>query len=243
MAKVHITNVVVLDNPSSFLNPFQFELTFECIEELKEDLEWKMIYVGSAESEEYDQTLDTIYVGPVPEGRHIFVFQADPPDVTRIPGWYFTIAYHFIDINIFNFLSLFCRARCCRCDDCFVNLFLQRPRIRSRWLFHQQRLHRSRIEGKPAQQTAVRQIDAKHIGIEAACDPVQNQLGRFEQRWPKWCQHGWKLGIRRIFPKPSIGWEIWRGGRHGTGSRRWDSWTLGRSNKWEFQFVGNGLLI
>uniref|UniRef100_D3TQB4 Histone chaperone n=1 Tax=Glossina morsitans morsitans TaxID=37546 RepID=D3TQB4_GLOMM len=85
MAKVHITNVVVLDNPSSFFNPFQFELTFECIEELKEDLEWKMIYVGSAESEDYDQVLDTIYVGPVPEGRHIFVFQADPPDVTKIP--------------------------------------------------------------------------------------------------------------------------------------------------------------
>lgn len=85
MAKVHITNVVVLDNPSSFFNPFQFEVTFECIEGLKEDLEWKMIYVGSAESEEYDQVLDSIYVGPVPEGRHIFVFQADPPDVTRIP--------------------------------------------------------------------------------------------------------------------------------------------------------------
>ncbi|KAH8260926.1 hypothetical protein KR044_000641 [Drosophila immigrans] len=85
MAKVHITNVVVLDNPSSFYNPFQFELTFECIEELKEDLEWKMIYVGSAESEDYDQVLDTIYVGPVPEGRHIFVFQADPPDVSKIP--------------------------------------------------------------------------------------------------------------------------------------------------------------
>ncbi|XP_016959376.1 histone chaperone asf1 [Drosophila biarmipes] len=85
MAKVHITNVVVLDNPSSFFNPFQFELTFECIEELKEDLEWKMIYVGSAESEEHDQVLDTIYVGPVPEGRHIFVFQADPPDVSKIP--------------------------------------------------------------------------------------------------------------------------------------------------------------
>lgn len=87
MAKVHITNVVVLDNPSSFYNPFQFEVTFECIEGLKEDLEWKMIYVGSAESEEYDQILDTIYVGPVPEGRHIFVFQADPPDVTRIPEY------------------------------------------------------------------------------------------------------------------------------------------------------------
>lgn len=39
------------------------------------DLEWKIIYVGSAESENYDQTLDTVYVGPVPEGKHMFVFQ------------------------------------------------------------------------------------------------------------------------------------------------------------------------
>ncbi|XP_034232886.1 histone chaperone asf1-like [Thrips palmi] len=85
MAKVQLCNVVVLDNPSPFLNPFQFELTFECIEELKEDLEWKMIYVGSAESEEHDQVLDTIYVGPIPEGKHMFVFQADPPDVNKIP--------------------------------------------------------------------------------------------------------------------------------------------------------------
>ncbi len=75
MAKVHVCNVLVLDNPSPFLNPFQFEITFECIEDLAEDLEWKIIYVGSAESEEYDQILDTVYVGPVPEGRHMFVFQ------------------------------------------------------------------------------------------------------------------------------------------------------------------------
>ena len=55
MAKVHVCNVVVLDNPSHFNNPFQFEITFECIEDLPEDLEWKIIYVGSAESEEFDQ--------------------------------------------------------------------------------------------------------------------------------------------------------------------------------------------
>lgn len=85
MAKVHVCNVVVLDNPSPFFNPFQFEITFECIEDLQEDLEWKIIYVGSAESEEYDQILDTVYVGPVPGGRHMFVFQADPPDPSKIP--------------------------------------------------------------------------------------------------------------------------------------------------------------
>ncbi|XP_063229913.1 histone chaperone asf1-like isoform X2 [Bacillus rossius redtenbacheri] len=85
MAKVQLCNVNVLDNPAAFYNPFRFEITFECIEDLKEDLEWQMIYVGSAESETYDQVLDTIYVGPVPEGKHMFIFQADPPDTKKIP--------------------------------------------------------------------------------------------------------------------------------------------------------------
>lgn len=85
MAKVNICNVVVKDNPCPFAHPFQFEITFECIEDLNEDLEWKIIYVGSAESEEYDQTLDTVVVGPIIAGRHMFVFEADPPNQDRIP--------------------------------------------------------------------------------------------------------------------------------------------------------------
>lgn len=85
MAKVNICNVVVKDNPCPFRHPFQFEITFECIENLNEDLEWKIIYVGSAESEEYDQTLDTVVVGPIIAGRHMFVFEADPPTPSRIP--------------------------------------------------------------------------------------------------------------------------------------------------------------
>lgn len=39
------------------------------------DLEWKIIYVGSAESMECDQILDTILVGPVPGGSHMFMFE------------------------------------------------------------------------------------------------------------------------------------------------------------------------
>lgn len=85
MAKVHVCNVLVQDNPSKFLSKFEFEITFECLEDLPEDLEWKIVYVGSAESEDYDQVLDTVYVGPVPEGRHKFVFSADPPEPARIP--------------------------------------------------------------------------------------------------------------------------------------------------------------
>ena len=36
MAKVQVLNVAVLDNPSRFRNPFQFEITFECMEDLPE---------------------------------------------------------------------------------------------------------------------------------------------------------------------------------------------------------------
>ena len=34
MAKVNICNVVVKDNPCPFLRSFQFEITFECVEDL-----------------------------------------------------------------------------------------------------------------------------------------------------------------------------------------------------------------
>jgi histone chaperone ASF1 len=44
-------------------------------------LEFKIIYVGSAESEKYDQVLDSILVGPVPVGLNKFIFQVCPPSV------------------------------------------------------------------------------------------------------------------------------------------------------------------
>lgn len=45
-----------------------------CADTCLPDLEWKMIYVGSAESAEYDQVLDSIMVGPIPVGINKFVF-------------------------------------------------------------------------------------------------------------------------------------------------------------------------
>jgi hypothetical protein len=37
-------------------------------------------------SNEYDQELDSLLVGPIPVGVNKFNFQADPPDLTRIPN-------------------------------------------------------------------------------------------------------------------------------------------------------------
>lgn len=96
MAKVNICDVEVLDNPATFFDRFKFKITFECHEPLEDgkiiifiiinssDLEWKVVYVGSAYNSSLDQTLDSILVGPVPVGRHQFVFDADAPDPKKI---------------------------------------------------------------------------------------------------------------------------------------------------------------
>ncbi|KAF2033376.1 histone deposition protein Asf1 [Setomelanomma holmii] len=86
MSVVSLLGVEVKNNPAPFDAPYEFEITFECLEQLQKDLEWKLTYVGSATSNEYDQELDSVLVGPLPIGVNKFIFRADPPDLSRIPN-------------------------------------------------------------------------------------------------------------------------------------------------------------
>jgi len=36
MAMINVVNMVVLDNPTQFTNPFRFEITFECLQQLED---------------------------------------------------------------------------------------------------------------------------------------------------------------------------------------------------------------
>uniref|UniRef100_A0A914ZF47 Anti-silencing factor n=1 Tax=Parascaris univalens TaxID=6257 RepID=A0A914ZF47_PARUN len=74
-SRVNVCSVSVLDNPAKFTDPFKLEITFEVFEPLPDDLDWELVYVGAAESEKYDQVLDSVLVGPVVEGRHKFIFE------------------------------------------------------------------------------------------------------------------------------------------------------------------------
>ncbi|KAJ6093312.1 hypothetical protein N7486_008601 [Penicillium sp. IBT 16267x] len=85
MSVVSLLGVKILNNPATFTASYQFEITFECLEQLQKDLEWKLTYVGSATSSEYDQELDSLLVGPIPVGVNKFIFEADAPDLKRIP--------------------------------------------------------------------------------------------------------------------------------------------------------------
>lgn len=57
MSIVGVTNVVVQRNPAALSDPFELEVSFECLEDLQEDLEWKLVYVGDPEDKTKDQVL------------------------------------------------------------------------------------------------------------------------------------------------------------------------------------------
>jgi histone chaperone ASF1 len=68
MSIINITNVCVLSNPAPFTSQFSFEITFECHapglpSDSSQELEWKLIYVSSAEDQSLDQELDAVLVG------------------------------------------------------------------------------------------------------------------------------------------------------------------------------------
>ena len=85
MSSINILNIIVQNPEARFTDPFKFEIVFECLSELKKEIEWKMIYIGSADDEKYDQILDTLEIGPLQLGSMKFVFDANAPDYKKIP--------------------------------------------------------------------------------------------------------------------------------------------------------------
>ena len=75
MSSVSLISCVVLNKEAKFLDDFKFEISFNCVEALPDDLEWKLTYVGCPTDSKYDQVLDSILLGPVMLGINKFVFE------------------------------------------------------------------------------------------------------------------------------------------------------------------------
>lgn len=83
---IKVCKVEVLENPSNFLQPFQFKITFTADEDLKNDeYEWKIVYVGSAESKDFDQILLSESLGFYSKGQHDLILHSASVDPDKIP--------------------------------------------------------------------------------------------------------------------------------------------------------------
>ncbi len=87
IAAVNLLDITVL-NPDGapFTSGFSFQVTFECVAPLAGELEWRVVYVGSARSEAHDQELDSVLVGPVMLGVSRFVLDVPAPNPAKIPA-------------------------------------------------------------------------------------------------------------------------------------------------------------
>ncbi len=86
MASINILNIIPKTTKNKFTDPFSFEIIFEVLSELTKEMEWKMIYIGSAEDTKYDQILETIEIdGPFHLGSMRFEFTGEAPDISKIP--------------------------------------------------------------------------------------------------------------------------------------------------------------
>uniref|UniRef100_A0A914GYQ3 Anti-silencing factor n=1 Tax=Globodera rostochiensis TaxID=31243 RepID=A0A914GYQ3_GLORO len=83
-SRINVVCVQLLENPANPSDPIKLEITFEIFENIKEDVEWELVFVGTDGREEHDQVLDSVLIGPIQEGRHKFVFEAPPPQIQNL---------------------------------------------------------------------------------------------------------------------------------------------------------------
>jgi histone chaperone ASF1 len=82
---INIENVIVVKPQGMFNDPIMFDILFECTVAIPTSIRWDVIYVGSATSHDFDQTLASVFVGPIEIGMNRFVLTADPPVISKIP--------------------------------------------------------------------------------------------------------------------------------------------------------------
>lgn len=86
MQKVRVTNIVVSDPVAPFASKIRLQFFLNASGALNEELEFKIVYVGSAESPAFDQLLEDVMISVKSEGNMSFEVAAEGPDYKQIPS-------------------------------------------------------------------------------------------------------------------------------------------------------------
>ena len=84
MSQVNVINVIAHNAKAAFLTPLSFEIFFEALQPLRHSLTWRIVYIGQASDSTLDQILEEAEMESIQPGQMKFVFEGQPPDVSRI---------------------------------------------------------------------------------------------------------------------------------------------------------------
>ncbi|CCW67245.1 unnamed protein product [Phytomonas sp. Hart1] len=73
------------NNPDMYTNQLNWKMRLEASEMLSEPISITFVWVGSASSPAFDQTLDSFDVGPLERGQTEIDLECDPPQLELVP--------------------------------------------------------------------------------------------------------------------------------------------------------------
>lgn len=84
MSNILVKRIKVLKTTGLLRDPLQFEVTIDCLKLINEDVCFEVVYVGDPCTDDYDQSICQVSVGPVAVGRYSFVIEADPVKIDKL---------------------------------------------------------------------------------------------------------------------------------------------------------------
>ena len=86
MSKIRITNILIPSVKENFEDNIKIKIDFDAYDILPNTLDWKIIYVGSANSCDYDQVLESFSFPVEQVGNCSFGVSVSPPNPKLIPS-------------------------------------------------------------------------------------------------------------------------------------------------------------
>ena len=82
MSLVNVLNVIAKQSKTPFLSNISFDIYFESVRNLKYPLTWRIIYIGQAANDEYDQILEEAEMDCEVAGRMQFTLDVSKSIIT-----------------------------------------------------------------------------------------------------------------------------------------------------------------
>ena len=84
MSLINIQNVVCMQNIQQLNDILSFKIRFDCLENINQEIEWKVTFISDPSDNKQDQILDQFVMGPLQKGTMEFQIQVDSPNYSKV---------------------------------------------------------------------------------------------------------------------------------------------------------------